>query len=647
MTQFDLHLDFETYCDLDLKKVGIRRYVDHPSFKLLCSAWQIDGVLGAVYSLMEKPTDLFAALQRSNIQAHAFNAAFETAVLERLGVVPANPISCTMQRALAYGLPGNLEGAAAALQGTVPGQIRQKDKAGHKLMMKLSKPDKKTGQRPIPTPQEYMALGEYCMRDVEAEADVSAVIPKLSAAEAELSGLDRLMNERGMFVDRRRVGELMQVAKAADQIDATRCAVLTSGAVTSPGSETAKFLAWFNANGLSIPDIARNTIEEALQTVAVAAPVREALEIRLRAAKGSVKKLGRMLDMSDHVGRICGQFQFNGAGRTRRWSGRGIQPQNLPRVPKGFDVSLFNSNARAALGPSLQETAAALDTVAPAPLLDCVSWSLRSCITGPPHTTLWGFDFSQIEARVLAWLAGQKDVLDQFRSGEDIYVWAANRFQSNNRQLGKVLVLALGFGMGAAKLQETAKKQYGLPLTLGEADIFKTAWRSQNKMIVAFWAHMEEAARQAIVARDRVVSVMGSGIVFRCTARTLQMRLPSGGVLYYHKPSIDTSTGELNYWGPGLGNKWEKQKTYGGKLAENATQAVARDVMAEAMLRIWRYASAVPMMTVHDEIVYAVPDGNEAVFDVYKNFALDAPMWAGGLPIAGEAKVMTRYGVLR
>lgn len=637
--QRDLHLDFETYCDLDLKKVGIHNYVNHPSFRVLCAAWKLVGQ-PTRRVMPGRPYDLLALMKQPDVQGHAFNAAFETAVLlAAWGVVPANPISCTMQRALAYGLPGRLEAAGAALGAPV-----QKDAAGHRLMMRLSRPGK-DGQPPVMTSQDLGDLCTYCAQDVDSEEAVSDVIPRLSATEWQLSKLDAAMNRDGVMVNRGRVSVLRAAALRAEKADAARCAALTAGAVTSPGTQTARLLAWLHAQGLSIPDVARNSIEDALvdgSLIGLSTAVDEVLEIRLRTARGSVKKLDRMIHMSDTAGRLCYQFQFCGAGRTGRWSGRGIQPQNLPRVPKGFSPDSFH---KLAVTAEALADPVGLDAIAPAAVLDCISWSLRSCLQAFDGQVMWGFDFSQIEARVLAWLAGQHDVLDVFRRGEDVYTWAAGQFGSTDRQLGKVLILALGFGMGASKLRETARKNYGVALTSAQAESFKTSWRQRNHHIVQFWIDIAYAATQAIIYRGKTVAVGGSGIVFHCTQRTLQMRLPSGRLLYYHRPRID-SDGSITYWGVEL-NQWTEVRTYGGKLAENATQAVARDVMSEAMLRLWERVKRVPLMTVHDELVYGLTllDIQHGVGKTLEGLMLEAPPWAGGLPIAGEAKVMHRYSL--
>ena len=408
----DLHLDFETYCDLDLKKVGLYRYVEHPSFRVLCVAWKLDEqqtkwALGPNHGMAWIPEVLIQMLESPDVQGHAFNAAFETAVLKRLRVFIANPLSCTMQRALAYGLPGKLEAAAAAL-----GVAAQKDMTGHRLMLKMSRPAK-DGTAPVWSAVDHQALGLYCCRDVDAEAAVSAVIPQLQPEEAELSALDAAMNTGGeLGIDMNRVCTLQVVAGDAERADAKRCAVLTAGAVTSPGTQTARLLSWVASKGIVMADTTRATIEEALANIMPEiqphplSDVEEVLRIRLRMARASTRKLERMVAMSEATTRALeGQFQFCGAGRTGRWSGRGVQVQNLPRIPKGFSSERFYEMALACV---IRNDGVAFDAITPAPALDCVSWSLRSCLKAADDTkVLWSFDFSQIEAGILAWPGGR------------------------------------------------------------------------------------------------------------------------------------------------------------------------------------------------------------------------------------------------
>ena len=632
-----LHLDFETASDLDLKDVGLYRYIEDKSFTPLCVAWKLDAgdPEAAILDNNSLPTLLLDLLHQPDVQAHAWNAAFEDRILRNhYGIHPARPLSCTMQRALAYGLPARLEKAGAALNTKAV-----KDMRGYRLMLKMSKLEQVSARKW--SDEDWQDLMAYCIRDVETEAEISHLIPELSEAEKELSALDRLMNLQGIWLDRKTVAVLTTAARLAEKREAERATALSGGKVTSPGTQSMRLVAWLRDRGLDIPDVSRETIQDAMTGTPTAPLVElpsddvvEMLEIRLRTARASTKKLERMTAMVTSGSRLRGQFQFLGAGRTGRWAGRGIQPQNLPRVPKGFDPPLFAGMARAAIASNRLED---LDMVAPAPVLDCVSWSLRSCLGAGNGEMLWGFDFAQIEARVLAWLAGQEDVLEAFRRGEDIYTWAAKQFGSDNRQLGKVLVLALGYGMGAAKLRDTARKQYGVTLSKEEAEHFKNDWRAKNRKITEFWDNIEAAARAAILNPGKVYPVLPSAITITSTAKTMQIRLPSGRVLYYHRPRV-VENGGICYDGEELG-KWVERKTWGGTLAENVTQAVARDIMAEAMLRV----EPAPLMTIHDELVYALQ--NEADGEELRNLMLEVPEWAGGLPIAGEAKLMSRYGL--
>ena len=637
----NLHIDFETACTLDLTAVGLHRYIEDGSFMPLCVAWKLDTNDVRVERLDDGgglPEALCALLQRADVQAHAWNAAFEDEILRKYyGVHLAQPLSCTMQRGLAYGLPAKLERAGPAL-----GCRWTKDMAGHKVMKRMSREPGAVWPE-----ADWNALLKYCMQDVLAEAEIAGLIPELSAAERALSEVDRAMNNRGVWIDTSAVKLLADVADDAQRHEAARATCISGGTVTSPGTQTDRLTAWLTGKGLAIPDVKRDTVKEALAKASTAstasalvdADAVEMLGIRLRTARASTKKLAGVLERVSSGDRLRGQFQFLGAARTGRWAGRGVQLQNLPRVPPGFDPLSFISTARVS---EVTQALGSLDAMAPFPVLDCVSWSLRACLgPGPgPGGALWGFDFSQIEARVLAWLAGQQDVLQVFRSGNDVYVWAAKQFGSDNRQLGKVLILALGYGMGAVKLRDTAWKNYRVTMTAAEAAKFHREWRQRNPRIVAFWDTIGAAARDAILNPGTAYPVLPSAIALRASRKTLKMILPSGRILYYHRPRVEAHQG-ITYWGEEK-SQWVQRRTWGGTLAENATQAVARDIMAEAMMRAVTRASAVPLMTVHDELVYWEGGDGEALERLMK----EAPMWAGGLPIDGEVKVMSRYGVV-
>jgi DNA polymerase len=273
--------------------------------------------------------------------------------------------------------------------------------------------------------------------------------------------------------------------------------------------------------------------------------------------------------------------------------------------------------------------------------VQAISRSLRSLLIARPGHVLVSIDLSQIEARVLAWLAGQRDVLDAFASGRDIYTETAARHGSSNRQLGKVLVLACGFGMGAAKFKDTAEKDYGVVMSLTEATSKLRQWRHDNSSIVRFWYEVQDAVETSVKRPDTVVHV-GTNIMVRTQDGVTQIRKPNGVKLTYHRMRFEK-------WGSGLvfdgvnslTKKWGTERTYGGKLVENIVQSVARDVMAEAMLA----APNGMVMTVHDDMVWEVSqESATAGAEAMRQIIESPPAWASGLPIASEIKISRRYG---
>jgi DNA polymerase len=381
-------------------------------------------------------------------------------------------------------------------------------------------------------------------------------------------------------------------------------------------------MSWLRGKNFELPDVSRETVTRAL-TEEPPADVRRVLELRQMAAKSSVAKLERMLDVaSTNDGRARNLLQFYGAGRTGRWAGRLIQPQNLPRTPKGFR-------------PEAVINAACIDLAAPGLLwgdaMDAISKCLRSCFIAKQGCVLVSVDLSQIEARVLAWLAGQQDIVQAFRQGQDVYTMQAYKVGSRDRQLGKVLTLACGFGMGARKFWETAcGAPYNLVLTFDEAVYHLASWRRANPDIIGYWKTVEDAVRLSISNVDKIVNLTGTMAV-RTRHGVTQVRKPNGVKLTYHNMRLEN--GGLVFDGVnGVTKQWGTERTYGGRLVENIVQSVARDVMAEGMLS----SSHQPVMTVHDEIIWEVP-GDDAVLATF------SPPWASGLPVASETTVGRRY----
>jgi len=470
MTDRVLHLDFETYSTKDLGDVGVENYIRALGFAVTVVAWAFDD--SPVVSMVWPHTDLPADI-RAHIHAggtiKAWNASFEWNVLDKhYGVdVAHEQMDCVMQRSLAWGLPARLDRAGDALKlGIV------KDAGARALMLRMGRP-KADGTAwhydQSPKAQQMLSdLTAYCRQDVAAERALDKVIPALHPFERKLSVIDAEINDRGVLIDMAAAINL-GCAAAHEQGDLKKeCMALTNGAVASPGTETVRMLAWLEREGCPLPDLTKETVARALTYPSLTADVQRVLEIRQLAAKSSVAKIVKMVEVASSMdGRARNLLQFYGAGRTGRWAGRLIQVQNLPKPEKGVDpqrvIGLVRTDPKA-LG---------LFYARP---MTAIASSLRACLVARPGHVLVSIDLSQIEARVLAWLAGQGDVLDVFRRGEDVYAYAAAKVGSGDRQLGKVLTLACGYGMGPGRFMETAAS-YGVTLGAAQAEAAVDAWR--------------------------------------------------------------------------------------------------------------------------------------------------------------------------
>jgi DNA polymerase len=347
-----------------------------------------------------------------------------------------------------------------------------------------------------------------------------------------------------------------------------------------------------------------------------------------------------MREASQSDGRIRFLVQYYGAGRTGRWAGRGAQIQNYPR-PTVKQIGVAIKHVKDGAGA---------DTLSFmfGPTLEVVSTALRGCFIASPGKKLVVCDFSQIEARVVCWLAGQQDILDVFASGQDVYVFTAARIGSKDRQLGKVAVLGLGYGMGADKFVEAALV-YGIVLTPYKAQEVVYAWRGANGFIVRFWHNCDRAARRVIsspgvkVNAGRVQFSMGQGDLAGC----MLIRLPSGRQLVYRNARLVVHDGRESITYDGVNQytrKWEAVRTYGGKLVENITQAVARDLMADAPSPASE-KQLKELHILHDEAVGEAPEADaKAKFDAMRAIMANPPAWADGLPLGGEGFIADRYG---
>lgn len=685
-------VDFETTSAADLKAVGAWQYSRHPSTRLLVAVFAIAERPGAYDYERWSPGEPLPELVLDELAAGtrllAFNCAFERAMWAHVmrprhawPEVPLRAWADAQPLGLALGLPPKLEGLAAAL-----GCVTQKDVEGAALMrrMAVSTWCDDTGDWICPelTPANLRRLGDYCERDVGATLDAWFAMPPLSALELLLWRLDQRINQRGVWLDQPFAQRLRRLA-VTRQAQLTDAAFVATGGELANATSTPALKTFLTAHGVKLPKIARKRADgrfEATETAGKAAvlkvlestdldPVaREVLELRGEANKAtSLAKLARVpLMVDERDGRLRDALHFAGA-HTGRWTSSGLQVHNLPKSklsPATADC------VRAIVDAGDIDLLLKIDTAedgkpgGKAPRLrplEALSQSLRSVFAAAPGHELIGADFSAIEARVCAWLAEQLDIVQFFRTyddararGEkpqDLYQFTAAKIGSTERQLGKVAALALQYGMGDLTFATTAAG-WGVTLTPLQARNTKKAWRAANPGIVGWWGELEAAFALAI-SEPNVLHWAGR-VAFRGDRRCVHLVLPSGRCLHYWRPRIAVTTKRLQvvddagvvstkeieaetlqFWTVAKDKKsMAREDTYGGKLAENATQAVARDLLGEALLRL--DAAGYPIVLhVHDSVLAEVKAGTGDVAAFCAQMSR-APSWAADLPVAAD-----------
>lgn len=666
-----LVIDFETTSTADLRKVGVYKYASDPTTSVL--------MVGAGFSDEQSVDilDFYAAphkeiadwlAQGGRVVAH--NAQFERVVWRaqlaqgRIDSAWApSPYSRfdlvdTMIASAYFGGPMSLD-----LAGQAWPIKHQKNAAGHRIMLDFAAGRAAPGSHP----EKFQQLADYCKDDVRAERDLYNLLPELPATIQREWLLDQFINEEGLPIDVDRVQQLHDLAAYAKPKLADRARDDYGVSLSSP----TQLVDYFEQRGFEFGPLTKDKLDAYLELVLQTGDddLAYLLELRRQYAKTSTAKLTRMLNCVEYMSykgsRIRGAFQYYGAARTGRWAGRMVQPQNFPRPPKDFqvvdqvlDASSFCHNPPAILHDALE------DILGINPLT-AVSSALRSCIAAPPGYILVRVDFAQIEARVLAWLAGQQDVLDIFASGQDVYVHAASKIPGTDRmqpelarQLGKVATLGLGFGLGPDKFVELcAVQKPKIELDPDRAKEIVTAWRHANFHITTFWNSCATAFRHLTKSGPQFSVDLGKLRLSQRVVggvRCIVVRLPSGRELFYHNPGArqgkwpnGSAKDELYHSGlDQYTNKWTTITTYGGKLAENFTQAVARDVMAEAMGRASSHALQL-VGTVHDELIFLVKTTaqfHHGRLATIVSLIESQPTWAKGLPIKAEAAEGRRYG---
>lgn len=630
-----LYIDCETYSELDIREVSTARYTD--TCELLIVAWALDHFAVKVWDVVQGP-DRSDELQLDIALADrlvAANSTFDRQVLSRcLPYVPVDPAQwdCLFVRAYRAGLPKVGLADLCAFVGLPEEQTKmQEGKALIRTFTRPRTPTKhlpQTRWMPQDKPERWGQFLAYAVRDVVALRAVWSLLPSIndSEFEREVWLLDQLVNARGWPID------IETVKHACNLIDEAKSTLETElRTITDMTIETVDQLDRIKQL-LNVDDLTAENVELLLQRADWTPIQRRVLEIRRDASRATNAKFFALRAATSHDQRIRYTLQYGGASRTLRWSGRKFQPQNLIRAPKEYPSPLVAGLL--SCKPDLQLLQS---TFATAPL-DLLAYAIRGMVLAPPGTRLVTGDLSQIEARMVCWLAGHQSMLNVFADPEqDPYVYAAQRIHSDSRQLGKVLTLACGFGMGGLKFRATAAKApYHLALSEVEAEANVRAWRETNKPIVDYWHAMDAAVDTAMRSpgwhltecRRHNLTVFNHGGI-----RYLGIQLPSGRWLLYphvHRDEYD----QVAYSGTtGV------VRGYGGLWVENVTQACARDVLAHGMLRA--HAAGFNLVGhVHDEVI---AEERERSPEQLRECLTQLPAWATGLPLAAECRVTERY----
>ena len=655
-----IRLDFETRSRADLKKVGAWNYSKHPSTEVLCCAFLIENVKGADKIIQWKagqdwPSGLLDVRIGKLELTEAHNAFFEFCIWQNIMVprhgwpkLPVKVWRCSAAQAAAFGLPRSLEGASNAA-----GLSVTKDMDGRRIMLKMSRPRKPTKNDSSEwneNPADFRTLYAYNRTDVETETELSRSIPPLTEDELRYWKLDQRINRRGVYCDRELVLAALTMIDRLERKADTELADLTGGAIESIGQRD-KIIEFCADRLVFLPNLTASTVKETLADPDLDSEVEAILSLRQSMAKTSTTKFRAMLDRSDPAdGRIRETIRYYGAERTGRWAGMGIQPQNFAqgKFKKQKDVEAIIELVRDGDLDMLE--------LAYGSPMTALSSILRACLCAAPGKTLIAADYKSIEARVLAWVSNTVWAVTMFRRGEDpykdlaatIYDVDPKEVTREQRDVGKRGVLGLGYQMGAKKFGETCK-QYGNPITKELANQTVEAYRSKYWAVTEFWKNAETLAKHAV--RNKTEIDMGSQIPitweYSKRRKVLYCILPSGRRLVYHDPKIGESDRfagreQLSYAGiNSVSKKWERLHTYGGKLTENIVQAIARDLLAAAMLELERSGFQV-VLTVHDEIV-AETTPAKADLDRFIEIMCNAPQWADGLPVKADGWIGRRF----
>lgn len=616
----NLHIDIETFSPVDLKAFGVYPYSEHPDFMVLMASYSVDQGPVRRIELNDESILAIPGLFDSNVLKTAHNAAFERVCFSRLAGLPVgsylNPREWHDTQAVAaeLGYPLKLEHLAKALGG------EQKDSAGTRLINVFCKPNRK-GQRTLPEekPEQWAQFGAYCDQDVVTLLDVDARMGGWPTdAERAIHLADQAINDRGFLVDLELAAAAVE-AGGLNQLEQEVEVSLISG-VHNPGSNE-QLARWLRKRGLKLPNMQADTITDALDGK-LPGDVRRVLELRQELALVAQKKFASAIGTANSDSRLRGRFFFHGA-HTGRWTGKGVQPHNMPRASLHLKDRTDAENAA-------HVEAAILDLKMG---LGADAFTLKALVRPMLLGPMCVADFSAIEARCIAWEAGEEWMTQAFLDGRDIYVETAGRMGGMSRSEGKIAVLALGYNGGVGSIKALGGGNLGDDSQL---QAIVTKYRKSVPRTVKMWQQMEDA-----FCRGR--GDIGSGVVTaERDGSTRILRLPSGRGLHYRQVRIKEIVDQ--YGRPKrditmADSRYGRGSTYGGRLTENVTQAIARDILGHSLVNLEREGFRT-VAHVHDEVLVEAPASElQTIIDIM----CEMPDWARGLPMGAAGFSTDRY----
>lgn len=628
-----LAIDIETYSDVSLPDCGVHRYAASEQFEILLFAYSLNDEPTRIIDLAsgeKMPDEIMKLLTDDSVVKTAYNAAFERNCINRFFGLSLKPEGwrCTLVQASMLSLPLSLEGVGEALNLDKKKMSEGKDLIRYFCMP--CKPTKANGGRtrnlPSDAPEKWELFKTYCIRDVDVEKQIRNKLAKFPIPDREqkLYCMDQRINDRGIMVDQELIGH----AVACDLLykeTVTKKAYEISG-LENPNS-VSQLKDWLNEKGIEVDSLAKAAVEELVENTQ--GDVAEMMKLRLAMSKTSVKKYEAMERSVCPDGRVHGLLQFYGANRTGRWAGRLVQIHNLPQNHME-DLEL----ARSLVKEGRYDLVELLYDSTP----DVLSELIRTAFVARPGCRFIVSDFSAIEARVMGYLAGEGWVMEEFRGAGKIYEQTASKMfhipieeitkGSPYRARGKVASLACQYG-GA----EGALISMGALNFVEEEELkgLVQSWRTANPHIVNYWYEIDGAVKAAV--KERKMTKVGMVTVYYQSGM-LKIALPSGRVLSYVRPRMTVNrfgSESVSYEGIGTNRKWTRIESYGAKFCENIVQATARDVLAEAMLRLEKKGFDI-VCHIHDEVVLEVPEGSSSVEEVNEIMAV-CPDWCEGLPL--------------